>query len=395
MALVTPTFAAGDHNTFDVGSIRDILEQIMVPHTEAMAMLRILFANKQTGPLNPKEEFEIPIKTKNYSPSISRKNDKYPLDDIDNIVSEKWGVVKMKTGAGTNDDDVAHFSNVGSLALFNHIDIKVESMHEGFTKVLNFLPFYDWDGTTDIVGEEIDVSSLLSNQSLPPEDLKLKEVSSISDLPYSLPMAARKTVTGHTFGNIPTTPTTNLYWQPVVTDASGATVTRNTTAYDADSNPQTDIVTSITDPVPLDQSELRTHLSKMQEGKQYALLAPCGRDLYGQLRDIITSMNIRDHQSPIADLGIRSAITWDEYNVTFFHDPKMDALWPTTIWFFDPLAYYMKTDVMFDPTGGTGFYPWDRISGTTNWGTMIRMIYQFITSDRRGVGAMHGYTSDS
>lgn len=392
MSIVNSQTAAFTNDTFNSGSIRDMLGTIMVPHQEAMPTWKILLAFKQMGTLNPNEKFEIPIKTKDISPSMSVKHDQYPLEGIDNITTQEWNVVKMKTGGGTSDDDLAHFAN--EKAYFNHIDLMVDSMHEGFTKVQNFMPFWDWT-QSDIVGGEIDVSTLLANQSLPPEELSIKAISSINQMPFSLPMAARDTVTGHTFGNIATTTTTNNFWRPVITDATGATVTRNTTAYDADTNPQTDIVTAVSNPIPLDLSELDEHLGQVQEGKQYALLAPVGRKIYRQLRDIILAMNIRDHDSPIADLGIRSAITWDEYNVTFYLEPKMTALWPTSIFFFDPEAFYLRTDVVMDPTSGSGLYPWDRISGTTTWGTMIRMIFNYVCSDRRGVSAMHGYTSDS
>lgn len=392
MSIVQSTTPAFTNNTFNSASIRDMLQTIMVPHQETMPTYKIMLAFKQTDGLNPNEKFEIPVKTKYVSPSISRKHDTYPLEGIDNITTEEWEVVKMKSGGGTSDDDLLHFS--GNKAYFNHIEDLVDSVHEGFTKVQNFLPFWDWTAT-DIVGSEIDVTTLLANQSLPPEDLSIKSVTGVTDLPFSLPMAARKVVTGHTFGNIPVTTTTNNFWRPVVTDATGATVTRNTTAYNAGSNPQTDVVTAISNSIPLDLSELDEHLAQMQQGKQYALLAPVGRRLFRQLRDIILAMNVRPHDSPIADLGIKSAITWDEFNVTFYYEPKMDALWPTTIWFFDPEAFYLQTDVGMDPTAGTGLYPWDRISGTTTWATMIRMTYQYVCSDRRGVGAMHGYTSDS
>ena len=392
MGIVNSTFAAGTNDTFNSVSIRDMMQVLMVPHQETMPTWKILLAFKQTGSLNPKEKFEISIKTKDVSPSISKKHDLYPLEGIDNITTEEWGVVKMKSGGGTSDDDLAHFAN--EKAYFNHIDVLVDSIHEGFTKVQNFLPFWDWTAS-DISGGEIDVSTLLANASLPPEDLSIKAVTSVNDLPFGLPMAARNSDTGHTFGNIAVTDSTNNFWRPIITDATGATVTRNTTAYDAGSNPQTDVVTAIANPQPLDLNALDEHLSQVQEGKQYALLAPVGRKLWRQLRDIIMAENIRQTDSPIADLGIKGLITWDEFNVTFYREPKMDALWPSTIWFYDPEAFYLKTDIVMDPTAGTGLYPWDRISGSTTWGTMIRLTYQYITSDRRGVSAMHGFTSDS
>lgn len=395
MSITFATYAAGTHDTFDVGSVRDMYNQLLYPHEEMAPTLRILLAYKQVGPLNPNEKFEVPVVVKDYSPSVSRKHDTYPLDDLDNVTSQEWGVVKMKTGAGTNDDDLAHFSN-NELAYFNHVDMKIDSMHRGFIKVLNTLIFWDWTAT-DISSQQIDISTLLANQALPPEELYLKGVSGVTDAPWSLPMACRPATTGHTFGNIAVTTSTNNFWRPVITDADGATVERNTTTYNATSNPQTDVVSAISNPDPLDTNELFAHLAQVQQGKQYNLLAPVGRNIYMQLMDIVMSQNIRPFDSPIADLGIRSIITFDMFNTTFYYEPKMDALWPSTIFFFDPECYYLKVDEAFNPLGpaATGIYPWDRISGTTTWGTMIRQIYQMVCEDRRGVSAMYGYTKDA
>jgi hypothetical protein len=391
MSIVFANYDAGTHDTFNVAAVRDMYNQILTPHDEAMPTWKIYLAFKQQKELNINEQFEIPVKTHDISPAIGNKNQVFPLTDIDNITSQTWETSRLVTGAGTNDPDLVH--SAGSLNYFSIIDTKVDSMHEGMTKVLNTLPFLNWNQT--ITSREIDISALLANQALPPEQLKLLNVSSINRLPYSLPMAARKTVTGHTYGNIATTTTTNAYWQPVVTDADGATVTRDTTAYDASDNPYTDVVTDVANPIPLDQAHLDEHLGQMQEGRQYALYAPVGRKIYRQLRDMVTANNWRSFDSPIAELGIYSYITWDEYNVVFYLEPKMNALWADSIFFFDPEAFYLCCDYQFDPTGGTGVYGWERISGTNQWGTMLYMIYQWVCADRRGVGAMHGYTSDS
>ena len=383
MPIVQSTTSQFTNDVFNSLSIRDLYDQLIDPHVDAMPTWRIALEYKVSKPLNPKEEFEIPIITKDLSPSIAVKNDQFPLGDIDNVTTMAISPVKLKSGAATNDVDLAHMS--GPLAVANHVDMKVNSMHRGMTKVLNTMPFFNWNET--ILGKKIDISALLANASLPPEELVIKNVSSVTDLPASLPMAARKTVTGHTFQNIATTTSNNLFWQPVVTDASGATVTRATTGDNIDA------VTAVSNLVELSLDDLVEHLDQVQEGRQYTLLAATPRKLFMQLRNIIMAANMRNDQSPLADLGIESTITFNEYNTTFYLEPKMSALWPSSIFFWDPECFRLYVDPAFDPTSGTGIYPWERISGTTTWGTMIYINYQYVCEDRRGVSAMHGFTS--
>ena len=386
MAIVFPSDAAKTRNSFNTASLRHVFEQIVSPHEETSPTLRIKYAYKQSQALNLNEKFEIPMKIKDVNPAVAKKSDTMPLNDIDHLLTQEWGVVALKSGVATNERDAAHAR--GPLALFNLIDLKVDSMHAGMTKVLNALELWDWN-SSDISGNEIDISTLLANAQLPPEELALTNVTAATDIAYSLPMAARKTVNGHTFGGITTTTTTNKFWQPVVTDADGATVTRSP------SGDNVDMVTAVSLAVPLTHDDLFDHLSKVQENKQYDLVAPVGRNIYKQLQGMVQSGDIRPFDSPVADLGIKSAITWDQFNVTFYMEPKMDALWPTSIFFFDPTCYYMVTDEAFDPMAGTGISPWEKISGTTVWGTMVNLVYQNVCEDRRGVSAMHGFTSDA
>ncbi len=387
MSVIQTSTSGFTNDTFNSLSIRDVQEQLLNPHVEAMPTWRVLLAYKQQKVLSPNEKFEIPIKYKDVSPAIAKKNDVFPMDDIDNITTMEIEPIKMKSGIGTNDVDLSHMS--GPLAILNHIDIKVDSMHEGFTKVMNTLPWLNRNQSN--ANDQIDISAILANQSLPPEELVLKNVQAMTDLPSALPLAARNSDTGHTYQNIAVTDTTNAFWRPVITDAPGATVTRETSG----SKENIDAVTAVANPVALSLDDLDEHLGQMQEGRQYQVLCAVGRKIFRQLRNIMMAANIRNIDSPIADLGIHSTITWDEYNTTFYLEPKMNALWAASLFFYDPDTFYLCTDPAFDPTSGTGIYPWERISGTTTWASMIYMNYQFVCEDRRGVSAMHGYTSDS
>lgn len=387
-SIVQPTYSAGTYDTVTTLSGKLIANKLLDAHDIATPTSKILLNHKRSQALGPDEVFRIPIKTKDVSPHIGHENDRFPTEDIDNVTEEQWSPVIIKTGAGTNDDKIRHYKN--PTALMDHIAIKVDSMHAGLTKVLNWAIFSDWAAT--ITNREIDVSAALTSLPVPPEELYLKNVSEMTDLPWSLPMAARKTVTGHTFGNVATTTISNYFWQPEVTDATGITPTRSSTA------PNIDVVTSELGggvAVALTHDALMEHLDKMQSGQQYELLVPTPRRLFQQLRGIVMAANIRQVDSPLADLGIKGVITWEEYNATFYSEPMMSALWPNSMFFFDPECFYWETDEGADPTEGSGIYPWERIPGTTIHGAMVRMLYNFVCEDRRGVGAMHGYTWDS
>ena len=383
MGLVTPTYAAGSWNTEYTLSLDNIYDQLLDPHKLATPTLRILLANMKRDTLGPDEKWGWDLITKHISPAIATENYRFEFPDIDNITQQEWTPIKLANGAGTNDVRWKHYQT--NKARFNHINTKVDSIHQGQTNALNYLLFSDYAET--ITARRIDISSELSSLEVPPEELYLKGVSVITDLPYSIPMLTRKVVTGYTLGNIPVTTTTNLYWHPTNTDAAGATVTR------AGAGNNVDVVTAITAATckELDLDDVFGHLNSISQGWQYNWLAACPADLYGQLRNLVLAMNIRPIDSPLAELGIRAPIVVDEYNVTFYQEPMMTALWPYSIFFYDTDAMFLQADSDFDPTSGTGIYEWERIPGTNMWGTAIYMNFQLCRPDARGVSAMHGY----
>jgi hypothetical protein len=383
MAVTQPTYSAGTFDTVNTLSLRKIYNQLQDPHALAMPTLKLLLANKKEDTLGPDEKFGFPIITHYVSPAIGDRNQRYLMDDIDNIIQSQWEPACLTAGVGTNYRDMVHMKTPE--ALMNHIDIKVDSMHGGMTHSLNYMLYSDWAEAG--IGDQIDLNTQLTNLPVPPEELFIKNVSSALDLCYSIPMAARVAVTGHTWGNVAVTTSANGFWNPPTTEYSGATITKSAAGNNID------MVTAITAATckELDISDLRTQFNKMQYGNRYKIYVACPDTLYGQLEDIITAMNQRMHDDPIADLGIQSYITWDDYNAVFYLEPMMSALWPNSLYMFDPDALYLLIDQDLNPINGTGIQMWERIPGTNMFGTALYMVYQLVCADRRGVGAMHGY----
>lgn len=385
MAIVRPSNAAHSWDTVNTLSIDNLYSVLIDPHQVAAPTQRILWKHAKRDTLGPDEKFGWPIKTHNYSPAAGRKAQVFDARDIDNIIRSEWQPVLMYSDAGTNDVDMAHWRT--DKAFIDHVALKIDAMHEGFTEVLNYLLFSDWSET--ITTGEINVSSELSNLALPPESLTMRNLAAHSDRCYSIPMIIRDVVTGHTLGNIPVTSTTNLFYHPVITDNSSATVTRNTTSGAA----QADVVTTVANAAEIDLDDIRTHLSKQQLGHKYNLYAACPQAIYGHLEDLLLAITRRDIASPLGELGIRAAIEWERYHVVFYEEPMMTALWPDSIFFFDPEGMFMQIDSAFDPANGTGIYAWERVPLSTVQGTAMMMNFQLVCPDRRSVSAMHGYTS--
>ncbi len=386
MALLAPTFAAGSWDTEYSLSVRNVYDQLIHPHKLAMPTLRILWANMDVEELGPDEKWHYPVITHDYSPGVATKNYRFNYEDLDNVIMQEWQPVKMANAASTNDVDWEHYKT--PYARMNHIDLKVDSMHRGTTNVLNYLLFYDWVAST-VVANRIDINSQLSSLQRPPEKLYMNDIVSVTQLPYSLPMLTRQAVTGYTLGNIALTTTQNQYWDVVNTDGDAAAVTRS------GSGDNVDVVTAVdaTLSKELDLDDVFAHLDKITEGWQYEWLAACPAALYRQLRNLIIAQNLRSPDSPIAELGLRDTCTIEasEYNVTFYLEPMMTALWPNSIFFWSTDAVFLKVDSAFAPK----IYPWEKIPGTNMHGTGLYLNHQLCRPEASGVSAMHGFKASA
>jgi len=395
---VRPTNAAFTYDTTNTLDIELLYDQLGDPAQNAMPTLKLLLANMKTEELGPSMEFGWPLITKYYSPTIAKKNMRFDAPDIDNITRSKWEPAMMANSAGDNVVDMALYSN-SKRRFINHVNTKVASMHKGYTEMFNHALFSNWNESIATGAVDITAALVAGGDPVPPQGtgaddaLTLERVLAHTDRMLSMPMLIRETVTGHTVGNIATTTTTNGFWQPTVTNASGATVTLSDGGVTAGNASNTDVVTAVANPDALTMDDIYTHLDQYQLGGDYQNYAAVPRAIYQQLRSFLTAITQRDIGSPLGELGIRASIEIEEYNTIFYLEPEMNYLWPNSIFFWNPDTLFLMADSRFNPAGGSGIKTWQEIPGTTNFVTWMLHICQMVCTDMRQQSAMHGYTS--
>lgn len=382
MALVNPTAAAHEWNTQNTLAIRKLYDQLIDPHQDAMPTLRLLLSAMKRDTLGPDMKIGYPIITKHVSPSMGEKRMRFEAQDVDNITQQEWTPAMQATSVGTNDVDWAHYKTPE--ARMNHINVKVGSMHAGYTDMMNWALWSDWN--EDISSGEIDITGALSSHPRPPEGLSLKNVSAHTSRMLSIPMIIRTaSATGHTVGGITVTTGQNSYWNPIETSPAAATITRSTNAWNYDA------VTAVANPQVITLDDIADHLNKVLIGYSYKLYCAVPAAIYNQLRNMILAITQRDIGNPLADLGIRGAIEWSELNVVFYLEPMCTWLWPNSLWFFDLENMFLFSDQDFDPTMQTGIYEWEHIPGTNMNATAMFHIVQLLGANRAALSVMHGY----
>ncbi len=384
-----PTFAAGDWFTEQAAAIEQVMDQVIDVHKQACPTLRIMIANKQNVDIGPDGKIGANFIHDMYNVSKANFNQRFDSPDLDPIARMEYSTKQLYTSAGTNDIEMSRYRSDHSR--IDLIDEKVHAMHAGLTWILNYMLFSDWSEAGIGAGtDEIDMVTELSAAPVIP-NVKFENLTAHGDRLYSIPMIIRKEVTGHVLGNVDSD---NDYWDPEVTDGGAGFVTRNTTAYNAITNPQTDVVTNdAVNTATFDLDALRTHLNLVARGWGYELYAACPADLYDVLEDMILggTRYDGDRDTELRDIGVDASFTYKSRNVTFYVEPMMTDLWGNSIFFYDPSVMRLALDNNFDPTKGTGIYPWERIPGTNQYGTAIYADIQLICLDRRGVSAMHGF----
>jgi len=383
MAIQNALIAADEWNTKNSLAIELLYRQLIYPHRFTMPTARLLFQNMKRDRLGPDMKFGWNVVTKNASPSLGNKAQTWAAPGLDNLTRMEYTPAIMYNSMGTNDVDMALMDS--PQARMNHINLMVDSMHQGFTDVFAYELFSRHDET--ITDNTVDITAALSSNPNPPEALTLGNVSSHTRRLLSLPMLIRNAVTGHTLANIVTTTTQNVWWQPSIQDNGVAAITRSA------AGDNIDVVTTIANPQPADLDDFSSFFDLIQVGHEYALYTVVGSALYRQLVALLLAITRRDIGSPLGELGVRASIGYQDYNAIFYKDPMMTWLHPDSAFAWDPEATFLLTDSRFDPTRGTGIYPWERISGGNLQATAMYMITQLVTNDRRSGGAMHGYTS--
>ena len=354
MTIQNALMAADEWNTRNSLSIELLYQQLVYPHRYAMPTIRLLLNHMIRDKLGPDMKFGWNVVTKNFSPSLGSKAQTWDAPGIDNITRMEYSPAIMYNSAGTNDVEVALHES--PMARMNFIQLMVDSMHQGFTDAMAYEIFSMHSET--ITDNEIDISAALSSNPNPPESLTLGNVGAHTQRINSLPLLIRNaTATGHTLANIVVTDSQNLWWQPTVQDHASATVNRST---DADNY---DVVESITNPQAASLDDFSTFFDLIQIGHQYALYNAVGSGLYRQLVALLLAITRRDIGSPLGELGIRASIGYEDYNAIFYKDPMMTWLHPFSNFAWDPMATFLMADSRFDPTRGTGIYPWESIQG--------------------------------
>jgi len=384
MAIVNALIAADEWNAKNSLAIELLYQQLIYPHRFTMPTLRMLFRHMKRDKLGPDMKFGWNVVTKNFSPSLGTKAQTWAAPGIDNITRMEYTPAIMTNSAGTNDVDVSLYES--PQARMNFIKLMVDSMHQGFTDVFGYEIFSRHDES--ITGANaIDVTAALSSNPNPPEELTLGNVRSHTSRINSIPMLIRDAVNGHTLANIAVTTANNLWWQSTRQDHASATVSESA------SGDNIDVVTTIANPQAADLDDFSEFFDAIQVGWQYGLYVAVGAALYRQLVALLLAITRRDIGSPLGELGIRASIGYEDYNAVFYKDPMMTWLHPYSAFAWDPEAMFLLTDSRWDPTRGSGIYPWERIRGGNLQATAMYMITQLVTPDRRALGAMHGYTA--
>jgi len=237
MALTTqPGYSAGSFFTEQAAAIDQVFAQLIDVHKQACPTLRILLKNKRNVDLGPDGKISQNFIHDMYDVSQAALNQRFGAPDIDHVSQMEFFTKQLYVSAGTNDVEMKRYGSDHSR--IDLVDEKVHAMHAGLTWVMNYMLFSDWSETgIGTTSEEINIESELSSAPVPPS-VKFKSLTAHGNRQYSIPMVIRSNVTGHTFGNVDSG---EAFWNPTVT--VGGSVTRNSTAYNATSNPQTDVVT--------------------------------------------------------------------------------------------------------------------------------------------------------
>ena len=387
MALTTtPSRAAASWDTELSAAIPEAKAPLLFFGQEATPTLKLLFDNKKTEPFGPDAKWRQNFAHDSYDVHAAPgENIRYDLEDIDPVSSLEYGTKIMYVAASTNKFEVNRYKNT-SRSMFDLAKLKVGLMQLGLTHVMNWLLFSKWSDTTEpIIGNSINLNTVLSSKRVLP-NVYFKSITKHSDKINSIPMLSRKHVTGHTLGNVASD---NNMWQPYNLDAPSATVTRDTTAWASGSHEQTDMVTAIANPEDLSYSDIEDFLMTLCVGSGHEYVAICPAKLYGVVYSYLKGMTQRSPRDEyMLDLGIGGPITDPQFDVTYYVDPQMTAMWPNSIFFIDYNHVFLVCEEGFAPD----IDPWTQIPSTNVMGTMSTWSMNLATDDRaNGIAAMHGW----
>jgi len=388
MAFTVPTYDAGSWFTEHTAEIQMVMEDVLDIYDDASPTLQILMANSTNdADVGPEGNIYTKIMHDLYDVYISNSPViKFDAPDIDPATMATWGIKRWYTSAGTNYEEMIRYGR-RNRSRIDLVKEKVDLMRKGMACKMNYSLLSGWAET--LTSNEINLETELANNPVPPS-MKIKGVSSNAQRIFSIPMATRAPVTGHTWGNVSTS---NAFWKTSYSDGSGSTITRATTGNNID------VVTSVGSVFEdLTMDAIRTHLNKIQRGPGKELLCVMPSNLYDVLEDYLLSERRRTPsdggKGVVADLGISASIRMDSRHCEFYTDPIMDDLWPNSMF------YYSVDDLklVFDPAFAPWVVNWERIPGGNEFACGMEYQGNLMIPDggsRRTLSGMHGWQAPS
>lgn len=377
----TPTQASFTWDTEYSASVEDIVntDYLIDNHDDTMPTLRIMMAHAKRMPFNPKEQWGYQFVTEIQDSYGMAENQVFQYKAIDPVTRQTWSPEKWYSSAAINSFQKAHYANekaTADLAMIN-----MDAIRKALTWRFNYELWSQWD-ELDEDTLEIDLHTVLAaaGHRNPPRTT-LKYLSSTNRM-YSIPMLCRKHVTGHTIGNVSSALTE---WQPYVQDNDAGNITRATTGINIDM--VTDDGAGTT--TAFDYDTLVSYLSIFTRGMPYETLCAMPTEHYNYLESVLLSERQRTPADNYMDgeLGIDATLRIRGYKVTFYVEPMLDFLWPYSLFFYDPTCLFPVFDEAFAPEVA----PYEKISGTNQWGTTATYNAQLVSPNRVALGAMHGY----
>ena len=298
---------------------------------------------------------------------------------------------------GINDFDKTVYGNEDNL--INQMEVKQYNVNNGMTYALNYETWAPTGSEGVAVGGDLDIDTEIDiNQT----EIKIKDLPGPTGRMTSWPMIIRPHVTGHTFQSISSA---NVLWRPYVLDGNGTEFDSTYTAYCESTAGYVDLVTTSKIDAGITAGTITTYtinvdvvaklLSLIQRGANREILVAMPTGLYRSLTVQLFGMSRGSLDKPLADLGIKASVTWDEYNAVLYADPTLDALYPYSIFArdIDSAMWTCVSNVDESDTWGPKIYPWVQIPGSTS-NVFAKLLWSNrICVNRRGTGAIHGLTA--
>ena len=378
-----PSAAAHDWTTEYSADIEDLSSMLIDNHKDVMPTARIMKSVTKEKALGPLEEFSYNFITDMQDSYGMNKDQVFAHKSLDPVSRQTWGVNKWYGSATMNEFDMEHYKNSAR----SYVDLAAENL-QAIRSALTWRNNYDlwsrWDELTDsVLTVDLHAVLLAAGHRNPPRTT-LRYLGT-EDRPYSIPMLIRKHVTGHTIGGVHSS---NTEWRPLVWDSDGSDgsiVVRSASGINID------VVTNdhLTDPNSFSLELLTDFLSDFQKSGPYTLKCALPSNHYNYLSSLLVTERRR---TPADDamsgrLGIDASLTLPEFRCTFYVEPMLDWFLPNSLFFYDTDCLFPAMDAPFNPR----VVAWEKIPGTTQYGTVAYYNGQNVSPDRVGLGAMHGY----